>query len=518
MTNEQLAHELLLDPAFTLDEHGGARVEHSSPHAKIRSSFHLAFWNSLEDDLRLLPDPEYTRVARVLGEIRDGVADLASGGGAWAAAGTISSVLDLDLVNAQIKEGAFEWACCVRLVKGVMAVLLSFPGADAHPHRPAAVPASGAPAPASPEAQSPPPALATRTWPELQALLAGAADDATQRPHAFCSALRFMLDYVKAVRVAVANSRLRLLAPTMKTHGVEYERSCVDKRQREAEAAGNGRSWLDCTRAWVRACVRSSCASGSVSIADLTTLDHGKGRAFSTVLLEGFVSLVTAAGAFEPAKLAETLQLDKCRFAQLHAAFRDQVSVASVLVRVQQHLCQHKEPSPHAVLAAVQRGVDRALLACMPPDATLAAIVHATTAALEAHSTVADTQRNHFCAGLRAEMHPAGAVPRVVSARLRALLLRAVGGPTDIYRDTDTTRAVFAELNVPQVFALLVPKFRATGRLLRRVVAVHMRVYAPRYNAMIPAEAGAEAGAAAQRRRWTAVVEEALARGVRVRA
>jgi hypothetical protein len=41
MSNQQLAHELLLDPSFTLDGHGGSRGE-NPVHAKIRNSFHVS--------------------------------------------------------------------------------------------------------------------------------------------------------------------------------------------------------------------------------------------------------------------------------------------------------------------------------------------------------------------------------------------------------------------------------------------------------------------------------------------
>lgn len=43
MTNEQLAHELLLDPAFQLDDSGGSLVENSAFH-RIRESFHKVFF------------------------------------------------------------------------------------------------------------------------------------------------------------------------------------------------------------------------------------------------------------------------------------------------------------------------------------------------------------------------------------------------------------------------------------------------------------------------------------------
>ena len=50
MTNEQLAHELLLDPTFQLDESGGCSVENPVFH-RIRESFHKTFWESLVDKL-----------------------------------------------------------------------------------------------------------------------------------------------------------------------------------------------------------------------------------------------------------------------------------------------------------------------------------------------------------------------------------------------------------------------------------------------------------------------------------
>ena len=69
MTNEQLAHELLLDPEFRLDETGGCNSAVGNPvFNRIRDSFHRAFWDSLVDDLKL-ETPCYARVLRVLAEV-----------------------------------------------------------------------------------------------------------------------------------------------------------------------------------------------------------------------------------------------------------------------------------------------------------------------------------------------------------------------------------------------------------------------------------------------------------------
>ena len=109
MTNEQLAHELLLDSDFRLDDKVGVRYALCSlvaaslaryapifclcrlsltvffsprlqagmsddklVHTKIRETFERAFWESLVDDLSATP-PSYNRVLSVLNEISNGV-------------------------------------------------------------------------------------------------------------------------------------------------------------------------------------------------------------------------------------------------------------------------------------------------------------------------------------------------------------------------------------------------------------------------------------------------------------
>jgi hypothetical protein len=506
MTNEQLAHELMIDPAFTLDEHGGSRDTHSV-HTLIRSSLHVAFWNSLEDDIRLRPTPLYTRVMRVLGEIHDGVKDLASGGGAWKGAGAISSVIDIDHLHTQLKNGVFEWASCVRLINDVANILNSFPKEPvASPSRhvcgstvavPASVAATAAATTTATAAATAtataatPPTLKDFTWAELQDLLDSAAEDSAQRPHAFCTALRVLLDQVKAVRITVANARLRLIAPVIKDHGVEYARSHVDKNEKETEASDGVGVFFDRTRVWVRQCIGASCSSSSVQLQDLTINDNGKARAFNTVLREGIVSLVANTGAFNPASLAESLALDRYRLAKMHGEFQSQVTFASALVLLQEYLVRHREKSARSVLADVAHHMDRAL----PPNATLPTIVGAASAALVRYSLTDDTSRKHFCKMLLTTLLPTGKVHAIMSARLRALLLRAVSDTEDVFRDTGATKQVFLDLTIPSVLASLMPRFKSTGRLLRKVTAVHIAVYACRYNAILPVEAAALAEA-----------------------
>ena len=117
MSNEQLAHELALDPTFQLDEGGGCSAENPL-YQRIRGSFHRAFWDSLVCDL-CLDMPCYTRVLRVLAEIRDGIHDLAGTRDSC----NIMEVIDLDYIHQQAERGLYGWPECTRLISGIFGVI-----------------------------------------------------------------------------------------------------------------------------------------------------------------------------------------------------------------------------------------------------------------------------------------------------------------------------------------------------------------------------------------------------------
>ena len=197
MNSEQLAHELLLDPGFQLDESGGCGAE-NPVFDRIRESFHQAFWDSLVDDLRLAA-PCYARVLRVLAEIRDGISELA---GPWESE-SIREAVDLDFIRQQVAAGLYGWDSCTGLVAGVVAVIqrVQAPGRDAE----------------------------TRAkWTEVGAAMRGAA--AEERPRALCKGLALLLERVNAMRIDAANARLRLVAPVVRDHGVDYERGKFQDR------------------------------------------------------------------------------------------------------------------------------------------------------------------------------------------------------------------------------------------------------------------------------------------------
>ena len=174
MTNEQLAHELLLDRTFQLDEGGGCDAE-NAVFRRIRESFHQAFWDSLADDLKL-STPCFVRVLRVLAEIRDGISDLAGSRDT----GNISEVVDLDFIKQQAEKGFYDWETSMRLIGSVLGVIQ--------------------------QVQAPKRDGETKLQFEQVAKSMKEADTAEQ-PRAFCKALEFLLNRVNVMRIDAANAR-----------------------------------------------------------------------------------------------------------------------------------------------------------------------------------------------------------------------------------------------------------------------------------------------------------------------
>ena len=117
MTNEQLSHELLLDPTFQLDESGGCSAE-DPVFLRIRESFHQAFWDSLVGDLRL-DTLCYVRILRVLTKIRDGIHNLAGTRDTC----NIMEAVDLDYIRQQAENGLYDWSNCKRLIEGIFGII-----------------------------------------------------------------------------------------------------------------------------------------------------------------------------------------------------------------------------------------------------------------------------------------------------------------------------------------------------------------------------------------------------------
>ena len=179
MLNQQLAHELLLDPLFQLEEEGGPHTENRVFH-NIRESFHSHFWDSLEDDLKL-EYPCYVRAIRVLEQICDGIHDLCESSG-------ICEVVDLEFVSQQAQACLYTWQSTQKLLAGIVCE------------------------------------RETKTkWEALQAVDIKKGD--YEAPCALCNQLEFLLNRINVMSIDASNARLRLISSVIIHHGMDYERN-----------------------------------------------------------------------------------------------------------------------------------------------------------------------------------------------------------------------------------------------------------------------------------------------------
>ena len=283
MTNEALAHELLYDPAFELDESNGE----NSMSRRIRITFHRAFWDSLVDDL-MLPMPCYARILRVLAEIRDGISNLAGP----QEAPTIAEMIDVDFMRQQSGAGAFGWGSCTRLVEAVVGVVRRI--------------------------QAPSRSADTACkWDTVQLSMFD-AETRDQQSRAFCGALEFLLDRVSALRIDAANTRLRLIAPVIKDHGVEYERG----KFQDKLAAGT--LTLERTSEWIHRFVDPHLEKLSTGSTPAVTM---------AVHFDAILSLSTS-DTVSLECVPETLLFDVHRLVDFRSRFRGIVDAASLIITV----------------------------------------------------------------------------------------------------------------------------------------------------------------------------------------
>lgn len=317
MTNEQLAHELLVDKDFRLDEQAGMSDDRLV-HTKIRETFERAFWDSLVEDLSALP-PMYGRVLNVLTEIKTGIEGLAHG---HPEEQSIGKVIDMDAITAQLRQNTLDYAGCVTLIDNIVMVLISMHDRMRSPER----------------------HKETRDkWDTLRATMQDAiALDHLARARATCSALELVLNRVHAVRVDTANNKLRAIAPVIREHGVEYEKSHFVRK------LDKGTITLKHTKTWIAHTLAELVATkdARVQVADLA---EGKPEDFEVVLYVAMVNLIAdypnwggvLRGQGDKDVVPETMILDLMRIKALNMHFHTDVVSSVILATVEMQCREH---------------------------------------------------------------------------------------------------------------------------------------------------------------------------------
>eukprot|EP00291_Cryptomonas_curvata_P028949 CAMPEP_0172213412 /NCGR_PEP_ID=MMETSP1050-20130122/37578_1 /TAXON_ID=233186 /ORGANISM="Cryptomonas curvata, Strain CCAP979/52" /LENGTH=610 /DNA_ID=CAMNT_0012894241 /DNA_START=380 /DNA_END=2212 /DNA_ORIENTATION=+ len=445
MTNEQLAHELLLDPGFQLDEGGGYCSDNPVFH-RIRQSFHQAFWDSLVDDLKLAP-PCYVRVLRVLAEIRDGIVDLA-GSSEWS--GRIGEAVDLGFIKEQAELGLYGWDCCMRLIGSILAVIQ--------------------------RVQAPRRDDETRArWRQVgQAMQEATGED---QPRAFCTALEFLLDRVNAMRIDAANARLRLIAPVIKDHGVDYERGKFQDK------LNDGSLTLERTRAWIRECLWHEVAAKAVGLAGLLS---GQASAYASIHSAAMLALVADPAPLRADRCPETLLFDVHRLSLLQREFQRVVTSATMLVTATHGISAARNLNP-AEISSVLTSVKELFTSDTNTDTELdvAQTVAHIMRAVE-RSSIASESRSALARALTQCAAPSDAVHQLLAQRILTCWgqIMTTGQPPG---DAQFVRAA----------GPFVPRIHQAATRLMALANINKAVHQATYNALIGEEArnlSAEAG------------------------
>ncbi|TPX38521.1 hypothetical protein SeMB42_g06694 [Synchytrium endobioticum] len=195
LTNEALAHELLMDPEFELKP-----AKRSPFEEQVRAMAKRAFFDAVRDN------PEQ-HLPTLLSDIRQILLSMVSEKGAIAA--EIREMLDAELIHKQISNKIFQVDGYVKYIIGKMAQLCA-------PIRDASIKAIAA---------------------QVETDLAGAFEQ--------------ILNILEEMKLDLANYKLQLLKPHLTQQAVEYERSKFD------EALSKGSITLEKTRAWLESSAKS---------------------------------------------------------------------------------------------------------------------------------------------------------------------------------------------------------------------------------------------------------------------
>lgn len=292
VTNEHLAHELLLNPEFQLNE-----CDHvvNPIFNCIKKIFNQSFWNSLEDDLKFTT-PSYSQVLHILKEIHNGIDDLTINNKTI----NISKIIDLDFIREQFEARMYTWDNCMQLISSIVKVIerVQVTRCDKEINE------------------------TKENWKLINQQMLDASVYVNEQPQALHKALKFLINCVNVIRIDSVNTRLRFIAPIIKDYGIDYERGNFKNK------LDKGIITIEHTYNWICSHLIHEVASNKVYLEDLL---EGKLYAFLHIHSIAMLSLITN----QTTELCpETLSFDVQRLLMLQQEFQYIVTTVTIMVKV----------------------------------------------------------------------------------------------------------------------------------------------------------------------------------------
>eukprot|EP00960_Hanusia_phi_P033657 750577-Hanusia_phi.AAC.2 len=285
MSKEQLAHELLLDPAYQFTEDNSGYLDDKSL-GDVRDTFREVYWNSLVDDLKLQP-PCYTRGIKIIAKVRDGLLDVMPNQSV-----TLREQIDTGLIHQLLQQTGFDWVSCVNLLHGIVGFVLE---ATKDTQRREEV---------------------ARCWESLKQELISAQEE--HYPEQFCRGLEHVMRMVNNLRVYRANLRLRNITSVISQHGIDFMQSNLRKLYSKSENS------LDRTKAWFHDYLKRMTESGK----SVTNLSKEECQNLHHMMI---LDLVFAPTPVTQATCPETLAFDWKRLQDFHNEAHYHAVVSAIL-------------------------------------------------------------------------------------------------------------------------------------------------------------------------------------------
>lgn len=466
MTNEQLAHELLVDPGFRLDDRAGMSDE-KLVHTKIRETFERAFWDSLVEDLTCDP-PSFAPVLNVLAEIKCGIAvrfPITASASFLApsnlnraqnlgispiAARQINDIVDVPHIAAQLRAGVLDIMGCHGLIDSIVGVILGIHDRMKSAERREETAAK---------------------WRECaKAFPVANAQGRAERAKAVCGGLELVLDRLHKVRVDIANNKLRAISPVIQQHGIEYEKSHIAKK------LDSGAITMERTEAWLAYEVEALLAQQRRAVVDLRSLDIDVSDKYRAVIRMGLVDLVAdypnwggvKRGKAQEDDLPESLMLDLLRVKALRAHILIDATSAVILTQVEQE-CKNRVRDA-AARAKILKAATDIVLKDPPRLSQVQTTIDAVMEQIEPH--MADADRTVTRALLVKHVAPAHPVFVHVLKQFRLAWYHVLAG-------SEYT------MKIPESAQCMHKVTIKHAKFLRVVSVLNLAVHTNRYNEML---------------------------------
>jgi hypothetical protein len=354
--------------------------------------------------------------------VRDGVAELAGGG---VHAVQIRELVDSELLVQKIQEKALDWTDVRQLLTGIFEIIKKVQCSRRD--------------------------IETLTmWMEKKEALDTASIEIETQPTAFCKTLEFLLGRVNAMRLDAANARLRLIAPVVRDHGVEYERGKMQEKIQSGEVT------LNVTRGWLEGSMVRLIQQGESSVVEDVANGNGLG------LVVAYGSAIVDLIENKELAIPETLSFEVRRLNDMRDQYERLVVYSIVLLTV-------KQTVPNRAFMA-ERDMVKGLVA-----AEEEAVEDWKDNCISIAASIVGTDRLHAFMSIveKRLANPTEAVHALMRKRVRAFWEKAVNGP----------RSTIDELRGVEGLKTMARKWTS---MLARIVSVNVRVHGPIYDTMMP--------------------------------